>query len=72
VREKLISPLGNPANNKKKYFSLIEIEALGRDPVRLAAATDSIYARNAEKSQYSCSQAPTTRLEGQRYVIQIQ
>jgi len=50
VREGFISPLGNPKHNAVKYFSLSEVETLGRDPQALSAATEVIYDRNRLKS----------------------
>jgi hypothetical protein len=72
VREKLLTPLGNPANNKKKYFSLLDVEALGRDPERLAAATNAIYARNEEKTQDSCCQALRIRPVHPKWLIRFE
>ncbi len=72
VRERLIAPLGNPSHNKRKYFALHEVEALGRDPERLAAATNAIYARNEEKAHDSCSQAVTIRSVRQNILIRIE
>ncbi len=61
VREGFISPLGNPKHNAVKYFSLSDVEALGRDPQALSAATEVIYDRNRLKSAVdSCHAAMST------------
>jgi hypothetical protein len=51
VREKLLSPLGNPSHNSVKYFALVEVIALGGDVGRLSVATEAIYQRNKSKGK---------------------
>jgi hypothetical protein len=51
VREKLLSPLGNPSHNSVKYFALVEVIALGSDVDRLSMATEAIYQRNRCKTK---------------------
>ena len=51
VREKLLSPLGNPANNSTKYFALVDVAALGNNVDCLSMATAAIYQRNRCKAK---------------------
>ena len=51
VREKLLSPLGNPSHNSVKYFALVDVAALGGNVDRLSMATEAIYQRNRAKSK---------------------
>jgi hypothetical protein len=51
VREKLLSPLGNPSHNSVKYFALVDVIALGSSVDRLSIATEAIYERNRAKSK---------------------
>ena len=51
VREKLLSPLGNPSHNSVKYFALVDVAALGGNVERLSLATEAIYQRNRCKTK---------------------
>lgn len=51
VRERLLSPLGNPTHNSVKYFALVDVVALGSSVDRLSMATEAIYQRNRAKSK---------------------
>jgi hypothetical protein len=42
MRKRLLRPLGNPAANGGKYFSMVEIEELGKDRRWLGRARDVI------------------------------
>ena len=39
----LLKPLGKPAPNATKFFSLVELEQLRADPKRLSRLTDAIH-----------------------------
>jgi hypothetical protein len=51
VREKLLSPLGNPVHNSTKYFALVHVAALGNNPDCLSMATAAVYRRNQVKAK---------------------
>jgi hypothetical protein len=51
IREKLLSPLGNPSHNSVKYFALVDVAALGGNVDRLSMATKAIYQRNRGKTK---------------------
>ena len=51
VREKLLSPLGNPVRNSTKYFALVHVAALGNNPDCLSMATAAVYQRNRVKTK---------------------
>ena len=51
VREKLLSPLGNPSHNSVKYFALVDVAALGNNVDCLSMATAAIYQRNRCKAK---------------------
>jgi hypothetical protein len=51
VREKLLSPLGNPLNNSVKCFSSVDVAALRGNVELLSMATEAIYQRNRGKTK---------------------
>ena len=42
MRKRLLRPLGDPASNGGKYFSMVEVEELGKDRRWLGRARDAI------------------------------
>jgi hypothetical protein len=67
VAEKLLTPLGRPAENAVKYFAAVEIRTLAEDPKWLAIATQAIYehwrTKNKNKTKTVSADLETSLVE---------
>ena len=62
VTARLLKPLGTPRANSTKYFSLVEVSELARDPAWLARVTNALYEHWRERNDSKTSRCRLSTL----------